>query len=198
MESRTSTPLITSAVRVGLGAALILLIPFVAMRVTTEVSWTLLDFVVAGTLLCAAGLTLEFLARRAQGHLAYTAASTVAVMAALVLVWANLAVGIIGSAGNPQSLMYFGVPAVGVVGAMLARLRARGMALATLAMACAVALITTSVLVPGQGPLGGDPTNILLASGVFVVLFAGSAWLYWKAAQLGCGQEGHSTGATDP
>jgi len=104
--------------------ALILLIPLVAMQFTSEVNWTLSDFVFAGVLLFGAGLTYE-LARKAGG-IAYRAAVGVALAAAFLLVWINGAVGIIGNEDNPANLMYGGVLAVGIIGAMIARFQATG------------------------------------------------------------------------
>lgn len=62
---RTSTPLYRSAARVGLGVALILSMPLVAMQVTDGVVWSRADFVLAGVLLATIGVVLELAARRA-------------------------------------------------------------------------------------------------------------------------------------
>ena len=117
----------TSAVRVALATAFILLLPVLAMPCTDEVVWDLADFAIAGVLLCGAGLTYELAAKKA-GHLASRAAVGVAVAAALILVWMNLAVGLIGAEDNPANLMYVGVLAVGIMGAFIARLQPHGMA----------------------------------------------------------------------
>ncbi|MDH3469138.1 MAG: hypothetical protein OES26_25195, partial [Gammaproteobacteria bacterium] len=105
-------------VRILLTTALILLLPLIAMRFTDEVVWDLADFAVAGVLLLGAGLTFELIARKA-GSFAYRAAVAIAVAAALLLIWVNLAVGIIGNEGNPANLMYLGVLAVGIAGAVV-------------------------------------------------------------------------------
>ncbi len=52
--------------------------------------------------------------------MAYRFAVGVALAAAFLLVWMNLAVGLIGSEDNPANLMYFGVLAVGFIGAIIA------------------------------------------------------------------------------
>jgi hypothetical protein len=156
--------------RVALMTGLLLLVPLFAMHFTDEVRWNLADFVVAGALLFGAGATYELLARRTD-NLAYRAAVGVAVATALVLVWANLAVGLIGSEDNPANLMYLGVLAVGIVGTLGARFRARGMARALLAMALAQALIAGVAL----GLRSNGPLEIVAVNGFFVALFIGSA-----------------------
>ena len=64
-----------------------------------------------------------------------------AVVAALLLVWLSLGVGIIGKDGDPAIVMYFGVLAIGIAGALIARLRPLGMTRALLATALAQALV---------------------------------------------------------
>ena len=104
---------------------LILMIPLVAMQFTDEVAWTLFDFVVMGALLFGAGLTYELVARKGSS-IAYRAAVGIACAAGLLLVWVNGAVGIIGSENNDANLMYFGVIAVGFIGAFAAQFPAAG------------------------------------------------------------------------
>src|SRR5919112_554087 len=101
-------------------AALILLLPLVAMQFTDEVAWDETDFAVIGAMLFGACGTYE-LAARMTGNIAYRAGVGVAVVAAFILIWMNLAVGIIGSEDNPANLMYGGVLAVGILGALIAR-----------------------------------------------------------------------------
>ena len=69
----------------------------------------------------------------------YRSAIGVALAAACILVWLSLGVGIIGKDGDPANLMYFGVLAVGIIGAIVARFRPQGMARALFAMALAAA-----------------------------------------------------------
>jgi hypothetical protein len=116
-------------------AALILL-PLLAMQFTDEMAWGAADFVMAGALLFGAGLTYELMART-RANIVYRAAVGVALGAALILVWLSLGVGIIGRDGDPANLMYFGVLAVGVIGALVSRLRPLGMARALFATALA-------------------------------------------------------------
>lgn len=108
-------------------AVLLLLLPRFAMQVTDEVDWGVADFAIFGAMLLGAGGTYEFAARK-TGDPASRAAVGVALAAAFLLVWMNLAVGIIGSEDNPANLMYGGVLAVGMIGAVIARFQPHGMA----------------------------------------------------------------------
>lgn len=163
-------------------AALILLYPLAAMQFTEDVNWGVFDFVVAAVLLGGTLITYELVARKAD-NLAYRAAVAPAVVAALLLVWINLAVGIIGNEEHPANLMYLGVLAVGIVGAILARFRPHDMARALFATALAQALVGVVALVAGLGSTGPIwPLDILGVTGLFVAIFVGSALLFRKAA----------------
>jgi hypothetical protein len=100
----------------------------------------------------------------------------------LILVWLSLGVGIIGADGDPANLMYFGVLAVGVVGAIIARLQPHGMARALFAMALAQALVAAIALIAGLGLPWSGSAEILLLNGFFIALFGGSAWLFRRSA----------------
>lgn len=114
---------------------------------------------------------------------AYRSALVLAVAAACILVWLSLGVGIIGEDGNPANMMYFGVLAVAVIGAIIARFRPDGMARALLATSLAQALVAAIALFAGLGFPWSGPAEILLLNGFFVAMFAGSAWLFRRAAE---------------
>jgi hypothetical protein len=156
-------------------AGLILLLPWVAMQFTEEVAWDLGDFAIIGAMLFVACGTYE-LAARVTGNTAYRAAVGVALAAAFILIWMNLAVGIIGSEENPANLMYGGVLAVGIMGAILARFQPHGMARALVGTALAQALVAVIALSAGWG-------SALILTGIFVVLWLTSAQLFRKAAR---------------
>ena len=99
-----------------------------------------------------------------------------------MLVWLALGVGIIGRDGDPANRMYFGVLAVGLVGAVLSRFRPRGMARALLAMALAQALVAAIAVIAGLGLPWSGPAEVLLLNGFFIAAFSGSAWLFRRAA----------------
>ena len=163
-------------------AALILLLPLVAMQFTDEVNWDVADFALFGALLIGVGVPYE-LAVRTTGDNAYRAAVGVALAAAFILVWVNGAVGIIGSEDNPANLMYGGVLAVGIIGAIIGRFQPHGMARALFATALAQALVAVIALIAGLGSPWSGPLEIVALNGFFVTLFVGSALLFQKAAR---------------
>lgn len=114
---------------------------------------------------------------------AYRAAIGLALAAVFILVWLSLGVGIIGRDGDPANLMYFGVLAVGIIGAIIARLQPHGMARALIATALAQALVAAIALIAGLGLPWSGPVEILLLNGFFVALFTGAAWLFRRATR---------------
>lgn len=74
----------------------ILLIPLITMQFTDEVNWTLGDFVVAGFLLFVTGLMLDMIIRKVN-KFEYRIILYVVLLAIFFLIWAELAVGILGT-----------------------------------------------------------------------------------------------------
>lgn len=79
-----------------LAAAILLLVPYVAMQFTSEVAWSPFDFLVAGLLLFGTGILCEIVMRKVKSK-QYRIALCVGILLALVLIWAELAVGIFGT-----------------------------------------------------------------------------------------------------
>jgi hypothetical protein len=162
-------------------AALILLLPLAAMRITGEMRWDAADFVVLGLMLGLACGGYELAARASESR-AYRAGAGVALAGAFLLVWVNLAVGIIGHEDNPANLMFGGVLGVAILGTALARLRPAGMARAL--AATAVAQVSVGAVVLGAG-LGADapsfPGAIVVLTGFFAAVWLFSARLFRKA-----------------
>ena len=178
-ENMTLIIMRKNIIRIALVTACILLVPLVAMQFTEEVNWDLFDFAFMGTLLFGTGLAYELVARKA-GAIAYRAAVGVALAAALLLVWVNGAVGIIGN--GPVNLMYFGVLAVLVIGAAVARLEPQGMARALFATALAQALVPVIALVIWKPDFPPGVLQVFGLNAFFVMLFVGSALLFRRAS----------------
>lgn len=158
------------------GAAGLLLLPLVAMRYTTEVNWTVGDFIFAALLIGVIGVTFELTVRVTRSWTHRTAVGF-ALAAALFTVWVNGAVGMIGDEDNPYNLLFLGVIVLALVGSVAARFRPAGMA-AAMGIA-AIAHIAIAV-----GGMSTDPRG-----GIFSIAFAGlwllSAALFWKASKTG-------------
>lgn len=174
--------------RVALGTALLLLIPLAAKFFVAGMAWSASDFVAAGVLLFGAGLTFVLLARLGDST-PYRLGVGVAVAAGLLLVWANLAVGLVGSEDNPANLLYGGVLAVALVGAVAARFRPLGMARAMFGAALVYVVVTLTALFawpPAAAvaePMVNLP-NVLVANAVFASLWVVAGWLFSRAARL--------------
>lgn len=117
-------------------------------------------------------------------NIAYRSAVALAAGTALFLVWGIGALGVIGVEGDRADLMYFGVLAMGLSGAIVARFQPDGMARAMFVTAAATVLVGLIALVLGKHQ--AEHTSIfevLGLTGMFATLFAGSAWLFRSAAQ---------------
>lgn len=147
---------------------LLLLLPLVAMQFTEEVNWDAFDFVFAAVMFGSVGLAFELIVRRSSS-LAYRGGAALAVIAAFMTIWANAAVGMIGSEDNFYNFVFFGVILIALIGAVVARFRPAGMMRAMLATALAQA---------AAGAVGftADPRGA-----VFSMAFAG-LWLLAAAA----------------
>lgn len=76
--------------------AVLLLIPLIAMQFSKEVVWTASDFVIATVLLLGTGLAIEFVLRKVKTTRNRILLSGI-ILAALFLIWAELAVGVFGT-----------------------------------------------------------------------------------------------------
>ena len=83
-------------IRSVLLAESLLLIPLVAMQFTDEVNWNLPDFIVVGILLAGLGFSCYMVVNGVKQNLHQTLLGTLLV-AAVLLVWAEIAVGIFGT-----------------------------------------------------------------------------------------------------
>lgn len=91
MVVENKRPVIIATIAVGL-----LLIPFLAMQFTSEVNWNLMDFIVAGALLIGFGAALELTLRIIKKR-THRVLAVAAMLILLIMIWAELAVGIFGT-----------------------------------------------------------------------------------------------------
>jgi len=163
---------------VALVTLLILLVPFVAMQYTDEVNWSLADFIFAGALLFGIGLSFVLVILYASSII-YRVAISLTLATTFFMVWANLAVGLIGAGPNPGNLMYIGVIAVGIIGIIISRCTPRGMEYTMYVMALTVALVAAIALKTGmQYYPGSSMAEVAGINGFFAALFALSGLLF--------------------
>lgn len=156
-------------------AAVLLLVPWVAMQFTGEVVWTGLDFLAFGVMLAIACISYEIAARR-SGERLYRAAAGVAVITGLLLAWANLAVGIIGNEGNAINLIFFGLLVFTAAGSVVVRFRAGAMA--WVLVVTALLQIIGAALAAYLGSAYEGALTLL-----FCLPWLLSAALFWQAAK---------------
>jgi hypothetical protein len=116
-----------------------------------------------------------------NNNTAYRIGAGIALATAFVIVWLTVALGLIGIEDDDRAnVMYFGVLAIGFIGAIIARFQPRGLSRALFATALAQALVGVIAL---RYPNTASPVAIVCLHGVFVALFVGSALLFRYAAR---------------
>ena len=161
----------------------LLITPAVAMRFTNQVQWTVSDFVFAGVILIGAGVIAE-LAVRASRDWSYRIGAGLAVLASVLLLWINGAVGIIGSENNSANLLYLAVIAAAVVGAVASRFRASGLCV-TMVGAAALQLLIGAIAVSRRWGEGSEnwPRAVIVLSILFALIWLASALMFRRAAR---------------
>jgi len=112
---------------------------------------------------------------------AYRGAFALALLAAFLIVWMNLAVGIIGEPDDLANLMYVAVLAIGAVIAFAGRFRPGAMSRAMFAMAAAQVLVAAVTLIARLGIPPGKPFWVFVVNSLFFALFVGSGLLFRRA-----------------
>jgi hypothetical protein len=75
---------------------ILLLIPFIIMQFTDNITWTILDFIIMGILLLLTGLLCELVLRKVT-KINHRIILCISIVAIFLIVWAELAVGIFGT-----------------------------------------------------------------------------------------------------
>jgi peptidoglycan/LPS O-acetylase OafA/YrhL len=179
-ENTTHMPQLgKTMLRVALGALAVLMVPLVASKFVEDWNWPVRAFVRVYVLFFVTGMVFALVARRMDAW-SYKAGVGVALVAGFCLGWSNMVH--VADSGNPANLMYYSVLGVGAIGACLARLKARGLALTLFAMAATLALIAVTL------PSGAPPylaRNMAIGHGVCTALFTASGLLFRHASLAG-------------
>jgi hypothetical protein len=164
---------------VALVAMGVLMVPLVASRMVDGWNWSPGAFVVLYVLFFGTGITYAVIARK-MGAWSYKLGVGVALVAGFALAWSNMVQ--VADSGNPENLVYYSVLAVGVVGALVARLHARGLGRTLFVMAATLALI--AVILPSGAP-PDMALRMAIGHGICVVLFLASGLMFRHASLAG-------------
>jgi hypothetical protein len=169
---------------IGWGTPIALLIaPLVAMQFTSEVAWTMGDFIFAAMMFGLVGALLELAVGRSSSW-AYRGAAGMALASAFLHIWITGAVGIIGSENNPGNLLYLGVVAIAAFGSILALGHPSPMTAAMAVTAVAEVLAPVIAYIYVADPRSDVLRPEVFASGiVFTAMWLVSATLFGKAAR---------------
>lgn len=166
--------------------AIVLIIPLVLTLLGSGVDgdgwhWTFFDFVFMGTILFGACVVYELVAGKMNNGL-YRKAVGLSVVTAVLLVWINAAVGIIGQ--GPLNLMYFGVLVIGLICAIIFRFKPIGMSRALFVTALGQFLVPIIAFIIWDYQITSERSilGVFALNSFFSVLFVVSALLFRRVA----------------
>lgn len=161
-----SVKLNRSILYVGVVTTLLLMVPLVAMQFTDQVKWTIIDFVLMGVLLFGTGSLFVLVIRHGE-NIIYRAGMAVAVGATFLMIWVNLAVGLIGSGPHAGNLMYIGVVLILFIGIYLSRFKANKLELVMFTTALSFILITIIALLTNMQEYPGSSVIEIIGINLF-------------------------------
>jgi hypothetical protein len=163
---------------VGATTLLILSIPLIAMQFTTEVNWSVGDFIIMGILIFSTGSAYVLLSWYTP-NVIQRAAYGAAIGTTFLMVWANMAVGLIGSGLHAGNLMYIGVIAILIAGTFFSEFTAKGLALTMFAVAFALVLVAIVALLANmQSYPGSSVAEIIAVNAFFAFLYCVAGLLF--------------------
>ena len=162
----------------GWGMALALLaLPWIA-----GAPWTGFDYIFAAVMFALVGGAIELFFRMSS-NLAYRAGAGLAVIGCFLLVWVNGAVGFFGDEDNPANLVFLAIILTVVTGAIIARLKAPGMARTAYTAAALQLLIGIVGYSAGWAAPGGQGIyEAVMGTTLFCGIWLASALLFRNAA----------------
>ena len=83
-------------IRILYTVGILLLIPLIAMQFTNEVNWSFFDFIIMGVLLTMTGILIGTIFKKVKNY-KYRMILIVKILLIFLFIWAELAVGIIGT-----------------------------------------------------------------------------------------------------
>jgi len=148
---------------------------------------TLLTQVILPLLLLASPFLIVFLLinKMYPVNLSYKLALALALISAFLLIWVNLAVGVIGSEDNLANIMFVVILITGLIGAIKVKFQSLAMSYVMLLLAVSHIIVAAIALIfqlGSEGPIW--PFDVMGASCIFAILWFCSALLFRRAAQI--------------
>ena len=154
---------------VAVATLALLAVPLLAMQFTDDVNWRVSDFIMMGSLIFCTG-SLLVVALRLGAHIAYRAGMIMAIGASFLMIWVNLAVGLISSGPNAGNLMYGGVTVILIAGIYLSKFKPAGIERAMFATAFSVLLVGVIALLMNMQNLPESSTLQIIGVSLFFTL----------------------------
>lgn len=181
MESHTN--LIKPVITVSAVTLSLLLIPFIGMQVSDEVNWTFSDFLIMGILLFVTGLSVLLVLKMAN-NIVTKLAFAMAIGTTFLMIFANLAIGLIGSGPHAGNLMYIVVYGVAIIGTLLYFSNTEKMATVMFSTVGSILLLVIIAFVAGmQNYPASSAQEILVVNGFFAALYTIAGTLFKKVSK---------------
>ena len=142
-------------------------------------NWTLLDYLVASVLLASTGAGY-WVATRTARSIWHHFGVIIAVCGGLLMMWVQLAVGLIGDGSHPANTMLLLVLPLGAAGALLSRFRAEGLR-SCMVVVAGIQVMTGAVLLTLLGP--DQFSDIMLVTALFAGAWTTSAGFFHLAVR---------------
>ena len=144
----------------------------------------IIEFLILGAFAASLVTVFMILKARIPNNSTYKYAVGTALITAFLLFWVNGAVGIIGSSNDDVNMLFYGVLAVGLLGAILSRFRPSGMARSMFVMMIAQILVAAIAVAARWGSSNPVwPSDVITLTCLFSGLWLACGALFLKAAR---------------
>ncbi|MCH1926929.1 hypothetical protein L9G74_18750 [Shewanella sp. C32] len=160
-----------------------LFVPLTAMVVNQQLLVMLSDVVVGALTLCGCVACYQWIATKNVDRLPYRLATAAAMVASLLLIWANLTNELIEDSGVPFNQIIAVLLVVGLIGTTWSKQRPKGMAVTMLAMAGAMFIMTMGLAMCHADEIAHWPMMAIFCLTV-VALYILASWLFERSSHL--------------
>lgn len=132
-----------------------------------------------GVLIFTTGCSYVLITRYTR-NIVSKAGYAMAIGTTFLLIWSNLAVGLIGGGPHLGNLMSMAVVAVAIIGIILSRFTAAGMEKAMYATAFTLVILAVIALLANIHEYPGSPINEIIAVNGFFILLYVVTWVLFR------------------